>query len=123
MVAATVANGGVTVDPRTGAVLPPDDRWYLPRHPDLTRIVPLEELGAALARFAFDHADHLRDTDLLLGTWFSPDTKACYLDLIVREETEAGAIDAARRYSRTSDRHIVAICNPRRGQTIFIPPG
>lgn len=118
---ATLANGGATVDVAAGRLLPPDDRWYFPRHPARTRIVPPQCLQDSVATFITDHRQHFHD-GLYLGTWLNPHTTTCYLDLITATPDKHEALALARRYSHQSGRKIVAICNPLRALTEHVWP-
>jgi hypothetical protein len=118
--AATRRNGGATVDAGTGALRAPDDRWYFPRYPDLTAIVPPAGLEGALGAFVEHHRGRLASEGLLLGTWIRPATGHCYLDLITSAAGSAEALVLARRFSRLHGRRILAVCNPLRGRTLEV---
>ncbi|OIV36546.1 hypothetical protein BIV57_15415 [Mangrovactinospora gilvigrisea] len=150
--AATLRDGGVTADLRTGALLPPVDAWYLPRRPDRTRIVPGDDfLAGAVADFLAAEAPLLGEeaaacgeepaafgeepgacggepaphggARLWLGTWLNPATGRCYLDIVTRAATAAEAVALARRYGAVHGRPIVAVCNPARGLTVAVADG
>ena len=120
IVAATLADGGATVDVTSGTLLTADDSWYFPRYPECTRIVPVDGLAAAVLAFAIDHEDVLRTERRWLGTWLNPGSGQCYLDVITRSASRSEALALARRYGREGGRRILAICNPLRQATEYV---
>lgn len=123
VVRATLEDGGATVDLTRGTMMEPRDRWYFPRHPELTRIVPVQCLAATIGGFVSEHARLWTRRGLLLGTWVNPDSGDCYVDLITHESSRARALDAARRHGRDGRRAIVALCNPHRRLTVDVRTG
>jgi hypothetical protein len=119
LVSTTTRTGGATADIPRRRLLRPDDRWYFPRFPELTRIVPLTGLEAAFGSFISDHLTAFGDS-VRFGAWINPTSRTCYLDLITHAPTEAQAEALAHRYSRDGGRPIVAIYNPLRGLTTYL---
>jgi hypothetical protein len=122
LVAITLSTGGATADVPRRVVLQPDDRWYFPRFPELTRIVPLADLEAAFSSFIADHLATFDDT-VRFGAWINPTSRTCYLDLITHVPTEAQAELLAHRYGREAGRPVVAIYNPLRRLTTYLNYG
>jgi hypothetical protein len=119
LVAITLSTGGATADIPRRLLLRPDDRWYFPRFPELTRIVPLTDLEAAFGSFLSDHLP-VFDDSVRFGAWINPTTQTCYLDLITHAPTEVQAEVLAHRYSREGGRPVVAIYNPLRDLTTYL---
>lgn len=119
LVATTLRTGGATADVPRRQLLQPDDQWYFPRFPELTRILPLTDLDTAFGGFISAHLTAFDDT-VRFGAWINTADRTCYLDLITHAPTEAQAAALARRYGREAGRPVVAIYNPLRDLTTYL---
>ena len=116
LAAVTLTTGGVTADITRLTITPPEDSWYFPRHPGLTRIVPQDALAAEIRDFVTEHHQLFVD-GVRFGAWVNPDSQLCYLDLITWASSRREAERLARRYGEEGGRQVVAIYNPVRGVT------
>jgi hypothetical protein len=122
LAATILTTGGVTADITRQTVTPPQDSWYFPRHPGLTRIVPQAGLPTAIRDFVAEHFA-LFDAAVQFGAWINPDSQLCYLDLITCLGDQAEAERLACAYGAEGGRQVVAIYNPVRVTTVRLGTG
>ncbi|WP_405056164.1 hypothetical protein OG474_25900 [Kribbella sp. NBC_01505] len=123
LAAATRATGGVTADITRLSITPVHDSWHFPRYPELTRILPLEDLAGSILAFVQEHQDLFDGEVIQFGAWINPATQLCYLDLITRSSSRDEALELARKYGVQGGRQVVAIYNPVRELTEWLGEG
>jgi hypothetical protein len=73
-----------------------------------------------LKRFIIANHNHWSESDTWLGTWINPQTREYYLDITTSRQSLDEARQQAIVASLTEGRHIVAVYNPARKQTVYL---
>lgn len=115
-----IADGSITVNPRTHEIILNLDEWLVPRWPEITVIVPESRLEGALMEFIAQHSDKIQSEDVYLGVWRQG--KQYYIDLNAHAKTIPFATQLAKVYSRASGRKIISAYNPATEMTHLFGP-
>lgn len=117
----TVQNGGTASKPATQTFLPVQDLWCFPKYPSKTSILPSSvDLIEELKNFILRNKEFLNEEECWLGTWVHPQTGEYYLDVSTGIDDLETALEIAVQAGKREGRHIVAIFNLQRNNTVFL---
>ena len=118
----TMKDGGSASKPSRFEFLPARDLWCFPKYPARTVIRPqVVDLASEINDFIAKNASCLDEEDCWLGTWINPRSGEYYLDVATGihdlEEARQMAMEAGSREGRS----IVALFNPKKNRTVYLP--
>ena len=115
--AKTIQDGGTTYSFAKKEFVNDADKWFYPKYPALTRVVPVDDLTQALSDYIDRHAELLEQESMYLGTWINPESKKCHLDVNTASASKDGALLAAHRAEEGQEGEILAVYNPHRDES------
>jgi hypothetical protein len=118
---ATLEWGGVTSQLDTYQFLTPIDAWAVPKYPKKTAILaPGTNIADELVQFIHANETFLREPDTWLGTWISPLTYHCHLDITIICSCLEDAKQEAAMRSQQEGSEILAVYNFKHRQTVYL---